>query len=210
MSNLASFCARYSQQTMQLPGGAEFSYRYYRNPVARATVVLLPGGIGLPDLFYLHFERFAEHYSVITFDYQEQFTTNAELARAVASLLDGLDEHVWLVGQSLGGVSAQIVAKFHPERIEGLVLSNTCSLARDMGQEARDELMSMVENQRTWKRRLQLIPMPVFRRLMAWAVMRKTRDLSAEERRLMQGLCDALQQLLNKQYQRHMWDCSIA
>ena len=92
MSNLASFCARYSQQTMQLPGGAEFSYRYYRNPVARATVVLLPGGIGLPDLFYLHFERFAEHYSVITFDYQEQFTTNAELARAIASLLDGLDE----------------------------------------------------------------------------------------------------------------------
>lgn len=79
MSNLASFCARYSQQTMQLPGGAEFSYRYYHNPVARATVVLLPGGIGLPDLFYLHFERFAEHYSVITFDYQEQFTTNAKL-----------------------------------------------------------------------------------------------------------------------------------
>ena len=30
-----------------------------------------------------------------------------------------------------------------------------------------------------------------------------TRDLSTEERRLMQGLCDALQQLLNKQYQRH-------
>ena len=135
---------------------------------------------------------------------------NAKLSLAVASLLDGLDEHVWLVGQSLGGVIAQIVAKFHPERIEGLVLSNTCSLARDMGQEARDELMGMVENQRTWKRRLQLIPMPVFRRLMAWAVMRKTRDLSAEERRLMQGLCDALQQLLNKQYQRHMWDCSIA
>lgn len=122
MSNLASFCARYSQQTMQLPGGAEFSYRYYLDPVARATVVLLPGGIGLPDLFYLHFERFAEHYSVITFDYQEQFTTNAELARAVASLLDGLDKHVWLVGQSLGGVIAQIVAKFHPERIEGLVV----------------------------------------------------------------------------------------
>ena len=69
-----------------------------------------------------------------------------------------------------------------------------------MGQEARDELMSMVENQRTWKRWLQLIPMPVFRRLMAWAVMRKTRDLSAEERRLMQNLCDALQQLLSKQY----------
>ncbi len=44
---------------------AEFSYRYYRNPVARATVVLLPGGIGLPDLFYLHFERFADTTTMI-------------------------------------------------------------------------------------------------------------------------------------------------
>ena len=36
-------------------------------------------------LFYLHFERFAEDCSVITFDYQERFATNAELARAIAS-----------------------------------------------------------------------------------------------------------------------------
>ena len=34
-----------------------------------------------------------------------------------------------------------------------------------------------------------------------------TRNLSAEERRLMQGLCDALQQFADKQYQRRMWDC---
>lgn len=44
--------------------------------------MLLPGGIGLSDLFYLHFERFA---------------TDAELAWAIAGLLDGLDERVWLM-----------------------------------------------------------------------------------------------------------------
>ena len=33
--------------------------------------------------------------------------------------------------------------------------------------------------------------MPLHRRLMVWAVMRKTQDLSSSERRLMQGLCDA-------------------
>ena len=209
MSDLAAFCKRYPQHTIRLPGGATFAYRYHRNPAARSTVVLLPGGIGLSDLFYLHFERFAEYFSVITFDYQEQFATDAELARAIAGLLDGLDERVWLVGQSLGGVIAQIVAKSHPERIEGLVLTNTCSLARDMGAEARGELMAMVADQRKWKRRLQLIPMPLFRRLMACAVIRKMRDLTPPERRLMQGLCDALQQLLNKQYQRHMADLLI-
>lgn len=49
--------------------------------------------------------------------------------------------------------------------------------------------------------------MPLHRRLMAWAVMRKTQDLSSGERRLMQGLCDVLKQLLSKPYQRHMADC---
>lgn len=44
---------------------------------------------------------------------------------------------------------------------------------------------------------------------MAWAVMRKTQDLSSGERRLMQGLCDVLKQLLSKPYQRHMADLLI-
>lgn len=42
----------------------------YHNPKAAATVVLLTGGIGLSDSFYLHFERFAKNFSVLTFDYQ--------------------------------------------------------------------------------------------------------------------------------------------
>ncbi|WP_254150200.1 hypothetical protein [Bifidobacterium bifidum] len=51
--------------------------------------------------------------------------------------------------------------------------------------------------------------MPLHRRLMAWAVMRKTQDMSSGERRLMQGLCDVLKQLLSKPYQRHMADLLI-
>ena len=31
------------------------------------------------------------------------------------------------MGQSLGGVVAQVIASRHPEVVEGLVLSNTCS-----------------------------------------------------------------------------------
>ena len=53
----------------------------------------------------------------------------------MAELLHRLKEKAWLVGQSLGGVVAQIIAARHPEVVEGLVLSNTCSLAKDMGDE---------------------------------------------------------------------------
>ena len=40
---------------------------------------LLMGGIGLSDLFYKHFTRFAGDCSVLTFDYQIQFADNGSL-----------------------------------------------------------------------------------------------------------------------------------
>lgn len=47
MDDLAAFRERYPLQTMRLPDGEPFAYRYHRNPSASATIVLLPGGIGL-------------------------------------------------------------------------------------------------------------------------------------------------------------------
>ena len=66
--------------------GNSFTYRYYQNPQAKATLVLLTGGIGPSDLFYKHFARFARDFSVLTFDYQLQFGDNGEFADAVAEL----------------------------------------------------------------------------------------------------------------------------
>ena len=128
--NLEDFRRKYPAQTMTLGNGKPFTYRYYKNPSAKATLALLTGGIGLSDLFYKHFARFAKDFSVLTFDYQIQFADNGEFSDAVAELLQRLGEKAWLVGQSLGGVVAQVIAFRHPEVVEGLVLSNTCSLGR--------------------------------------------------------------------------------
>ena len=53
--SLEEFRRKYPAQTMTLGNGKSFTYRYYRNPEAAATVVLLTGGIGLSDLFYRPF-----------------------------------------------------------------------------------------------------------------------------------------------------------
>ena len=68
--NIEEFRRKYPLQKMQI-NGADFTYRYYKNDSAKATLVLLTGGIGLSDLFYAHFDRFARDFSVITFDYHE-------------------------------------------------------------------------------------------------------------------------------------------
>lgn len=205
--SLESFYQNYPQKTTVLSTGKPFTYRYYKNPKSKATIVLLTGGIGLSDLFYLHFEKFAEKFSVVTFDYQIQFQSNNEFARAVAELLQTLEEKVWLVGQSLGGIVAQIIAANYPENIEGLVLSNTCSLEKDMSEDAYRHLMKMIHSQQQSKKLLSVIPFSMYKKLMKWAVMKKkTAGFSQEEKALMEDLCDAMLRLLTKPYEYHMID----
>ena len=155
---LAEFRRTYPTATFTVSGGKPFTYRYYQNPQAKATLVLLMGGIGLSDLFYKHFARFAGDFSVLTFDYQLQFGDNGEFADAVAELLRHLKEKVWLVGQSLGGVVAQVIASRHPEAVEGLVLSNTCLLSGNMSKAGYQDLMKIIESQRKFKKWLAFLP----------------------------------------------------
>lgn len=210
MVHLEKFYKDYPLKTLLLHTKKTFSYRYYKNCNARATVVLLTGGIGLSDLFYRHFEKFAKYFSVLTFDYQIEFQNNQEFAQAVCELLQFLNEKVWLVGQSLGGIVAQIIAVTNPQNIEGLILSNTCSLACDMGDEAYQHLLSMIKNQKKAKRMLSLIPFKWYKKMIKWAVMKKkTTSFTLEEKALMEELCDAMLLLLTKQYEYHMIDFLI-
>jgi pimeloyl-ACP methyl ester carboxylesterase len=204
--NMNEFYKKYPVKTMMLSTLKEFNYRYFYNPNAKHTIVLLTGGIGLSDLFYMHFERFSESFSVITFDYQLAFESNKEFADAVAELLNRLEVKVWLVGQSLGGIVAQIIAKEHPEVVEGMVLSNTCSLGADMGEEANAHLKKMIESQKKSKKLLKVIPFSIYKKLVTKMVMKKVVDFTEEEKNLMQGLCDAMMCLLTKEYEVHMCD----
>ena len=144
--NIVEFRKKYPTDTLTLSSGKSFSYRYYKNSQAKTTVVLLTGGIGLSDLFYLHFERFTKDFSVITFDYQICFTDNEEFAQAESELLHCLVEKVWLIGQSLGGIVAQIIAVHHAE-VEYMI-------SKDMSPSADEHLMDMIKRQKNFKRLL--------------------------------------------------------
>ena len=139
----------------------------------------------MSDLFYKHFARFAEDSSVLTFDYQLQFENNGEFADAVAELLCFLEEKVWLVGQSLGGIVAQIIASYHIEVVEGLILSNTCSLSSNMSEEGYQFLLKMLKSQQKFRKMLSILPFSLIKRLIRWAVMKKKTDgIKNQEKKL--------------------------
>lgn len=201
------FQEQHPQQTMILQSGKCFTYRYAQHPTAPQTLVLLTGGIGLSDLFYLHFQRFSKDFSVITFDYQPQFAEHQEFAAAVAEVLTRLHCKGWLIGQSLGGIVAQIIAKHHPQVVEGLVLSNTCSLSCEMNEKATAHLMAMLKNVQFFKKLLAVIPFSLYKKITAKVLLKnRPKDFTEEENRLVKGICDILMELMNKPYEAHMID----
>lgn len=110
-----------------------FSYRYYKNPDSskNVTLVLLAGGSGLADGFFYLYDYFMAEYNLLSFNYPLDFKDNASLADAISELIKNLHaENVYLLGQSYGGLLAQIIAKKHPEVVKGMIISGSCGLGK--------------------------------------------------------------------------------
>ena len=131
---LAEFRRTYPAATFTVSSGKLFTYRYYQNPRPKPRWSCSRAALGCPTCFYKHFARFARDFSVLTFDYQLQFGGQRRVCRRRGRTAPPSEGKVWLVGQSLGGVVAQVIASRHPEVVEGLVLSNTCSLSGSMSE----------------------------------------------------------------------------
>ena len=102
---------------------------------------------------------------------------------------------------------AQVIASRHPEVVEGLVLSNTCSLSGNMSKAGYQDLMKIIESQRKFKKWLAILPFPLIKRMMRWVVMKKKTDgFTPQEKTAMEELCGAMMELLTKSYEEHMID----
>lgn len=90
------------------------------------AVLLLPGRVGIGSNWRDLVAALRPRYRTITLDYPPTTTTFAELADHVLGILDreGVDRtHV--VGQSAGGMLAEILTRRAPERVRSLAFSGT-------------------------------------------------------------------------------------
>lgn len=124
-----------------------FAYHYYKNenPKLDVTLVFLAGGSGLGNSIFYLAEAFMSKYHLITFNYPMDFPNNAALADAMAELFTQIGaKNIYLIGQSYGGLLAQIVARRHPDMIKGLILSGTCSLSGDINFEGMCNIVDII------------------------------------------------------------------
>ncbi len=204
MAAVELFKKKYPKQTENI-NGKIFPYRYYKNENSNKTVVLLTGGIGLSDLLLLHFEEFSKSYSVISFDYPIAYSSIQELVEAIAELLKKLNVTVFLIGQSLGGFIAQILAQQHSEIVEGLILSNTGTLSAELDEKGTQCFRNMMKRIDKSLLMIKLVPFGFVKKNIKKAVLKKvTYLLSEEEKNVMSEICDEMIKTLTKEYEIHM------
>ncbi|WP_414150901.1 alpha/beta hydrolase [Acetobacterium carbinolicum] len=187
--------------------GGAFPYRYYKNLHAEkdVTLVFLAGGTGLADSVFLLFRFFIDKYSLLTFNYPQAFETNMKLADALAELFYQLDVHnVYLVGQSYGGLFAQVMAKRHPELVKGLILSGTCSMHNDLTYNGITEIVNFI-NPKKLKKNLRidkLLPTKLLPLLLKLAFKKVTSDKAITQN--LSDIVELLKGSISNSYWRHM------
>ena len=119
---LEQFQRRHAEEAVDIGGAV---WRYRRTGKRSPALLMLPGAQGTGDLFYETALRLGDRLDVITATYPA--VADAErLADGVPGLLDALGlDRAHLLGSSLGGYVAQLVAARHAERVETLFLANT-------------------------------------------------------------------------------------
>lgn len=198
ITEFEQFNACYPISTMKI-GNLNFRYRLGGN--GPQAVILLVGGLGLSDIFYKHFKAFAAHYTVLTFDYPPETNRNGALADGIAGLVKTLAlGKVVLVGQSYGGLLAQVIAKRHPEITAGLVLSNTGSLYADMGEAAKNEMLAMKKGYKKIVLLTRLVPISLLRGTFLKRAEKHFTMCTSEERLF---LVDLLRHMFGKLTNRH-------
>lgn len=131
----------------------EVKYRYYKKEDAKATIVVLAGGSGLADGFFLFLRSLMDKYSLITIPYPLFCKDNNETADAIADLIRYLKaENVYFWGQSYGGLLAQIIAKKHADIVSGLLLTSTASFSTDITFEGMKCIVNMINEEKEEKR----------------------------------------------------------
>ncbi|MBQ7919335.1 MAG: alpha/beta hydrolase [Lachnospiraceae bacterium] len=145
-----------------LLNGNELKYRYYQKKDAKATIVVLAGGSGLADGFFLFLRSLMDSYSLITIPYPCFCEDNHQTADAIAELVRYLKaENVYFWGQSYGGLLAQIIAKKHPEVVSGLLLTSTASFSTELTFAGMKCIVNMINEEKEEKRVRKYKKMPM-------------------------------------------------
>ncbi len=167
-------------------------FRYWLSGKGEFTYVLLPGGMGSGEFFFLHILALEKINKVLTLDYPQGISDNNRMADVIISLIDSLElQNTIFIGQSYGGMIAQVITKRHPDKIAGLVLSNT-GTATDNIIPADRQLAKMIAGQRRGLQIIKFLPYSWIKKLMRLKMNTYLRTVPEQYLQYLKDIFDAM------------------
>ena len=204
LAELKAYRNTYPLKMLKLKDGKKLPFRFYDNPDCKTTVVLLPSGTGFSDLYYLFFDRLVKKFSVLTCDYSLDFKSMDEFVYGLSSLLRTVGRKGWLVGQTLGGNMAELMAKEHPDQVEGMVFIDCCGMTADHGSPAYEALSKLWGNNRALEGVLSITPAPIVKATLKAKVMAGATGLTEAQHGLFDVVCNEMVDDLDKASMKHL------
>lgn len=125
----------------------ERTFNYLLSGNGEKKVVLFTGGSGLYEGFYRHIQMMEKKYTVVAFDYPEGVENIYQLTDSIAEFLQKINfNKSYLIGESLGGLLTELFMKEHPEMVEGVVLTNTGTITRNITSTVRKEVIDGIKS----------------------------------------------------------------
>ena len=106
------------------------------------------------------------------------------------------------MGQSLGGFIAQILAKEHPDVVEGLILSNTGTLSTHLSHEGAKSLLNMIKKIDGMITMIKILPFGIVKRVMEKSTLKTINQSDYPD--LAREFCNVMVRSLTKEYEIYM------
>jgi pimeloyl-ACP methyl ester carboxylesterase len=125
MEHLINFRANHPCKYMDV---GSIHWEYIVSGIGTEILLVLPGGLRIAEHAFGYIELFESIYRVITPTYPHLNSID-EVTDGVIAILDAESaQSVYVLGQSAGGVVAQVLVQRFPSRVKKLILSSTSPL----------------------------------------------------------------------------------
>ena len=131
------------------------------------ALLLLTGGTGIGEAMGFVFAPLEDKYQMVCPTYPP-VTTMRELADGIVKIFEteGIDR-VNILGQSFGGILAQVIAHKYPDKVNKLILSHTTTTSPPVDQAIKVESLKKIEKK---EKILSFLPFGIFRLLAKWKI----------------------------------------
>jgi pimeloyl-ACP methyl ester carboxylesterase len=175
----------------------DVTWQYISCGQGQQAILLLPGGTGFGEGFFRYILALDAEYRLVSPMYPP-VSTMGRLTDGLVAILEAEGiRQANILGQSLGGMAAQVLVRKHPSKVNSLILSQTTTTSPPVDQAIALERQKEIE---TFQRLLPFLPLWLLRSVSRRRLFRHLSGMEAEDKEFWKAYLSEMLSFVSKEY----------